>query len=111
MRWEDLLEVWVVDFEFRSEEGGRPEPVCLVAEEYRSGRVIRLWRDDMLRLRRAPFDTGPNSAICAYFASAEIGCFLASAGPHPTTSSISTPSSACETTAARATSAARFSMS
>ena len=36
-------EIWLVDFEFRAPPGERPEPLCMVAREWRSGRTIRLW--------------------------------------------------------------------
>jgi hypothetical protein len=49
----------------------------MVARELRSGRLIRLWRDDLFVLRRPPFDCGPESLFVAYYASAELGCFLA----------------------------------
>ena len=35
-------EVWLVDFEFSAPPGERPDPVCLVAREFRSGRSLRL---------------------------------------------------------------------
>src|SRR3981189_902585 len=38
-------EIWAVDFEFGSEPGENPGPVCLVAWELKSGRMIRHWRD------------------------------------------------------------------
>jgi hypothetical protein len=69
-------ELWCVDFEFRADPGERPWPVCMVAREIVGGREIRLWRDELLALDRAPFDVGPSSALVAYYASAEIGCFL-----------------------------------
>ncbi len=37
-------EIWLVDFEFRAPPGENPEPLCLVAYEYRSGRELRLQR-------------------------------------------------------------------
>lgn len=70
-------ELWVVDFEFTTHSGGRQGPVCMVAVELLSGRVIRMWADELAELDEAPFDTGPNSLFIAYYASAEIGCFLA----------------------------------
>ena len=82
----ELREIWAADTEFKPEggvEGGKPFPLCLVARELRSGQVIRLWRDDLLRLPRAPFDTGPRSAMLAFFASAELGCFLSLGWPLP----------------------------
>ena len=70
-------EIWFVDFEFVTGDGGVPRPVCMVALELRSGREIRIWEDELTGLRAAPFDTGPRSVMVAYFASAEIGCFEA----------------------------------
>jgi hypothetical protein len=55
----------------------------MVAREMTSGRKIRLWRDELLALERAPFDTGPSSALIAYYASAELGCFLELGWPMP----------------------------
>jgi DNA polymerase I len=75
--YEDMFsETWVVDFEFKADPGERPWPLCMVAQEVKSGRVIRLWRAELLALNRAPFDCGPQSLFVAYFASAELGCFL-----------------------------------
>jgi DNA polymerase family A len=48
----------------------------MCARELRSGRELRLWRDDLLALKQAPFDTGPDSVLVAYAAAAEISCFL-----------------------------------
>ena len=76
-------EVWSADFEFRAGVGERPWPVCMVAKELHSGREIRLWRNELLALRRAPFDVGPDSLFVAYYASAELGCFLELGWPLP----------------------------
>ena len=70
-------QVWAVDFEFTAPPGGRPGPVCMVAIELRSGRTIRMWKDELSALPAAPFDTGSQSLFVAYYASAEIGCFQA----------------------------------
>lgn len=45
----------------------------MVAVEYHSGRVIRLWADEFED--NAPFSTGDNSLVVAYYASAEMLCF------------------------------------
>jgi hypothetical protein len=76
-------EIWLVDFEFRHDRGERPWPVCMVARELRSGREIRLWRDELLALDHAPFDTGRDCLFVAYAAVAEIGCFLELGWPLP----------------------------
>jgi DNA polymerase I len=67
-------EIWAVDFEFVAAPGENPEPVCVVAWELRSGRKVRLWRDQFGKT--APYSTGPNALFIAYYASAEIGCHL-----------------------------------
>jgi hypothetical protein len=76
-------EVWVCDFEFSAPDGERPTPLCMVAREYRTGRTLRLWRDDLVGLSRPPFGTGPDCLFVAYYASAELGCFLALDWPAP----------------------------
>jgi hypothetical protein len=73
--------VWAVDFEFTAPPGERPDPVCLVAHELRSGRKLRLWRDEMGV--QPPYDIGPDSLFIAYYTSAEMGCHLALGWPQP----------------------------
>lgn len=68
-------EVWLVDYEFTSRAGERPEPICLVAHEWRTGQKIRLWRSDFGAT--APYPTGRDVLFVAYYAIAEIGCHLA----------------------------------
>jgi DNA polymerase I len=80
----DLLpfpEIWAVDFEFGSEPGENPVPVCLVACELRSGRKLRLWRNEFGTA--PPYPNGPDVLFVAYYASAEIGCHLALGWPVP----------------------------
>ncbi len=76
-------EIWAVDFEFQAPDGERPEPVCMVARELRSGRLLRFWRDELLALSRPPFGIGADALFVAYYASAELGCFLALGWPMP----------------------------
>lgn len=76
-------EVWLADFEFSAPPGERPDPVCLVAREFRSGRTLRLWQDDLRRRSEAPYPTGPDVLFVAYLASAELGCHLALGWPLP----------------------------
>lgn len=75
--WLPYREIWCCDFEFHGAGGDLPVPVCMVAKELRSGKVLRLWQDDLNLRRQPPFDTGSDSLFVAYYASAEIGCFLA----------------------------------
>src|SRR5438093_1579697 len=76
-------EVWCADFEYRSLPGERPQVLCLVAQDLISGRQIQMWVDELRQLRKAPFDTGPDVALVAYYASAELGCFLELGWPLP----------------------------
>jgi len=68
-------QVWLVDFEFSAPDGERPTPVCIVAWEYYSNRLIRWFADELGD--RPPFPTDAETLFVAYFASAKIGCFLA----------------------------------
>lgn len=69
-------QVWGLDFEFTSRPGNRPMPVCMVARERFSGRITRLSQDELQRSVRPPFSVASDSLLMAYFASAEMGCFL-----------------------------------
>jgi hypothetical protein len=68
-------EIWAVDFEFIADPGENPDPVCLVARELRTGKTLRLWRDELGPA--APYPTGAGCLFVAYYASAELGCHLA----------------------------------
>jgi DNA polymerase I len=76
-------EVWLVDFEFRALAGERPSPICMVARELQTGQTLRLWGDDLLAQRVAPYPLGPEALLVAYYASAELGCHLALNWPMP----------------------------
>ena len=89
-----FAEVWGVDFEFISDPGERPIVVCMVARELRSGRLIRLWRDELCHRTDRPSPWATIPLIVAYAITAELSCFLrarlADADPHarPARSSI-----------------------
>ena len=71
--------VFLIDFEFRPEngrEGNTPEPVCLVVKDFLSGVTSRFWKDDIHSRSSAPFSVGREALCVAYFASAEMDCFL-----------------------------------
>jgi len=70
-------QVWVVDFEFTVPPGERPTPLCCVAHELKTGRVVRLFGEDLSRRSAPPYDISPRSLLVAYYASAEVGCHLA----------------------------------
>jgi DNA polymerase I len=74
-------EVVVVDFEFTTTTGERPDPVCVVAWELRSRRKFRIWLDRPTAA--APYATGPDVLFVAFYASAEFGCYRALGWPMP----------------------------
>lgn len=76
-------EVWVGDYEFGGGDGNRPVPVCLVAHGLRSGKKIRLFRDEILALDGPPYSVSKSNLFVAYFASAELTCHLALGWPLP----------------------------
>jgi len=71
--------IFVVDFEFHPEygrEGNLPVPICMVVRIWSSGYIRRYWRDELLQMSTAPFPTGDKALCVAYYASAEMDCFL-----------------------------------
>ena len=79
-------QVWLLDTEYISESGGRPLPscipVCLVARELNSNRLIRLWQDQLGS--EPPFPVGDDSLFVCFQAAAEWSFFLAVGWPLPT---------------------------
>lgn len=76
-------DLWCVDFEFSAPSGERPSPICLVARELRSGRLERLWEDELRRRRCPPYSVDADSLVVAFYSSAEWGCHLALGWPLP----------------------------
>lgn len=68
--------VWHVDFEFGQDENLLPVPKALTAIEQFSGETIQLRGPELIKLGAAPWPTGAGAITVAYFASAEMGCFL-----------------------------------
>ena len=71
--------VFLIDFEFRPEngrEGNTPEPVCMVVKDFPSGVTRRYWKDELESRSRSPFSVERGALCVAYFASAELDCFL-----------------------------------
>jgi DNA polymerase-1 len=83
--WRDLpfREIWVVDFEFYpgtglangGREGDPSTPLCLVALEMRTGRIVRQWRDEFGRF--PPYRLDADALFVSYMSSAEYGCHIA----------------------------------
>jgi DNA polymerase I len=83
--WRDLpfREIWCVDFEFYpgpglangGREGDPTTPLCLVALEMRSGRLIRQWCDEFGRF--PPYRLDADALFICYMSSAEYGCHIA----------------------------------
>jgi DNA polymerase I len=64
----DFDEVWLVDFEFAEHY----DVVCLVALEVHTGRIIRLWRDQLGQC--PPYRTDARVLFVCFAANAECGC-------------------------------------
>ena len=76
-----FVEIWLIDFEFIARPGERPDVVCLVAHELRSGRTLRLWRDELGP--EPPYRTDPDVLFVSFVANAECACHLALGWPMP----------------------------
>jgi hypothetical protein len=83
--WRDLpfREIWCADFEFYpglglangSREGDTATPLCLVAIEMRSGRIVRLWQDELGPF--PPYRLDADSLFIGYMNTAEFGAHIA----------------------------------
>jgi len=66
----------LVDFEYISRPGERPDPVCLVVVDFKTQEQKRFWRDELNCLPQPPYTIDDNSLIVSYYAPAELGCHL-----------------------------------
>ena len=83
--WRDLpfREIWCVDFEYYpgaglahgGREGDPATPLCLVALEMRSGRIVRQWQNELGPF--PPYRLDGDALIVSYLLSAEFGCHIA----------------------------------
>ena len=73
--------VWCVDFEYSHQPGGLPKPLCMVAREFRTKELVRVWLAESPQAR--PINFQKEDVMVAYYASAEIGCFLELGWPIP----------------------------
>ena len=55
----------------------------MVAREFRTGRTMRVWEGRLAAMPRPPFAIEADSLFVAYYASAELSCFLALGWPMP----------------------------
>jgi hypothetical protein len=76
-----FAEIWLPDFEFSAPPGERPDVVCLVAHELRSGCTLRLWRDELGP--EPPYRTDVDVVFVSFVANAECACHLALDWPLP----------------------------
>jgi hypothetical protein len=74
-------EIWIADFEFIPKPGGRPDVVCLCARELRTGRTLRLWRNQLGA--KPPYRTDASVLFICFVANAELSCHLALDWPLP----------------------------
>jgi DNA polymerase I len=74
-------EIWLHDFEFIPQPGEHHDVVCLVAHELRSGRTLRLWRDQLGA--SPPYRTDDDVLFVNFIANAECCCHLALGWPSP----------------------------
>jgi hypothetical protein len=79
----DFKHVTAIDFEFQAQAGENPKLICLVARDVETGATQRIWKDDLSGMKTAPYPTGPNDLTVAFYASAELGCFLQLGWPFP----------------------------
>ena len=80
---EDFNEIWHIDFEYQQDGGESPHPLCFVACEQNSGRKVRLFGDDLTSISAPPFSVDDDALIVAYYAPAELRCFIKLGWPLP----------------------------
>ena len=76
-------EEWHIDFEYRENADSPTGPGLAVRHRAAQRDRHFLRRDQLLKLKQAPFNTGTDSVIVAYAANAEMSCFLALGWPFP----------------------------
>lgn len=59
-------EIWLVDFEFRASDGGRPLPICVVARELCSGRLVRLFGKQLRQRSIPPYSITPDALFAEF---------------------------------------------
>ena len=75
-----------VDFEYFSESGGNPTPVCMVSHDLVSGKILRVWLhqdEEGETTPSCPISVGYDTLYLTYSAGAEVGCHIALGWPIP----------------------------
>jgi DNA polymerase-1 len=77
-------QIWFADFEFIAESGELPDVICLCAREFRSGQIVRLWRDEKTdQLELPPYLLNDKALFVCFVANAECLCHLTLGWPLP----------------------------
>jgi DNA polymerase family A len=76
-----FAEIWALDTEYIAEPGALPVPVCVVARELITGRLVRLWADELPAT--PPFALDETALFVSFQAAAEWGVFLQIGWPIP----------------------------
>ena len=82
-RLADFRQVWFIDFEFHAPPGEVPTVICMVAKEWKTGQIIRLWQNQLMMTTQPPFSLKADCLYVAFFVSAEFSCHLALNWPLP----------------------------
>jgi len=77
------FQIVTYDFEYVSVDGERPRPVCLVWHNWQSGETHRIWQDELLRMKKPPFDISEKTICCTYYYGAEGSCHQVLGWGHP----------------------------
>jgi hypothetical protein len=75
-----------VDFEYISNPGGNPTPVCMVAHDLISGKILRVWlhRDEEGEITPScPISVGYDTLYLTFSAGAEVSCHITLGWPIP----------------------------
>lgn len=76
--------IWLVDFEFSQADGERPNPICVVAKEFNSKRIMRQWLwGNAASNPLPPYQIDGDCLFVAYYVSAELSCHIALKWPMP----------------------------
>lgn len=78
--------VYFVDFEYHPKngrEGNAPDPVCMVVAQFGTSNISRYWQDELRAMECPPFPVDAAALFVAYYAPAELDCFLVLGWPMP----------------------------